>query len=389
MPSPVFIGLSDAGVPLNGGKLYTYTAGTVTPLATWTDSALTVANANPVVLSSAGRATVYLSPVSYKFVLKTSADVTVWTQDEIQAVPVTNVDLDIQGTAGEALVAGDVVYLSAGDGGRTAGRFYLADADNNYSSTTANAIGMIPADIASGESGSIRLVGRVTGLSSLTAGTVYYVSATAGDLTSSAPANARAVAVADSTTSVVMSQWIPISDASATLPGKVSTGTQTFAGVKTFSSAIVFGALPTGIGSSLLGRVATAVTVNNSTTLVNATGMAFAIGANETWVFNAALHGICAAAADWKIAVTAPTSPTGIRYGVVGHGGASGTGSTATAGTGVEQDASGNEETVLLSGIIRNGANSGSIQVQFAQLTANVSDCIVRADSYIVGQRLA
>jgi len=85
-PSPKFLGLSDAGVPLSGGLLYTYAAGTSTPAATYSDADLTVPNANPVVLDSAGRATVYLAATSYKFVLKTSAAVTVYTQDNIAAV---------------------------------------------------------------------------------------------------------------------------------------------------------------------------------------------------------------------------------------------------------------------------------------------------------------
>lgn len=84
-PAGKFLGLSDTGVPLNGGLLYTYAAGTSTPATTYNDVDLAPAhaNANPVVLDSAGRATVYLDATSYKFVLKTAAGVTVWSQDNI------------------------------------------------------------------------------------------------------------------------------------------------------------------------------------------------------------------------------------------------------------------------------------------------------------------
>lgn len=85
-PSPKFVGLSDAGVPLAGGLLYTYAAGTSTPATTYSDADLTVPNANPVVLDAAGRATVYLAATSYKFILKTAAGVTVYSQDNIAAV---------------------------------------------------------------------------------------------------------------------------------------------------------------------------------------------------------------------------------------------------------------------------------------------------------------
>lgn len=71
------------GNPCNACKLYTYAAGTLTPLSTYSDSALSTPNANPVVADASGRMTVYLSATSYKFILKTSADVTLWTQDNV------------------------------------------------------------------------------------------------------------------------------------------------------------------------------------------------------------------------------------------------------------------------------------------------------------------
>lgn len=74
----------DNGNPLNGGKVYTYLAGTLTPQATYTDQGGLTANANPVVLDSSGRASIWLdNSVSYKFVVKTSADVTIRTVDNV------------------------------------------------------------------------------------------------------------------------------------------------------------------------------------------------------------------------------------------------------------------------------------------------------------------
>lgn len=77
---------SDAGVPLTGGKLYTYAAGTTTPQATYTSSTGLTANSNPIILNAAGRlaSEVWLtSNLNYKFVLKTSTDVTIGTYDNI------------------------------------------------------------------------------------------------------------------------------------------------------------------------------------------------------------------------------------------------------------------------------------------------------------------
>ena len=58
MPVPQIQFLDNNGDPLSGGKLYTYVAGSTTNLATYSDSALSSANANPVVLDAGGRATV-------------------------------------------------------------------------------------------------------------------------------------------------------------------------------------------------------------------------------------------------------------------------------------------------------------------------------------------
>ena len=71
------------GEPLVGGKLYTYAAGTSSPLATYTDSTGNTANANPVILDSRGEANVWLGPSRYKWALYTSTDTLIWTVDGI------------------------------------------------------------------------------------------------------------------------------------------------------------------------------------------------------------------------------------------------------------------------------------------------------------------
>lgn len=94
--------VDSSGNPLSGGLLYTYTAGSSTPENTYTTSAGSVANANPIVLDSNGYpasggsvVSIWLtSGVSYKFVLKTSASVTVWTRDNITGINDTSVSID-------------------------------------------------------------------------------------------------------------------------------------------------------------------------------------------------------------------------------------------------------------------------------------------------------
>lgn len=79
----------NSGAVLTGGLLYTYTAGTTTPLTTYQDSAGATPNANPIVLDSAGRvsAEVWLTTSSvYKMVLKTSTGTTLWTMDNLRGI---------------------------------------------------------------------------------------------------------------------------------------------------------------------------------------------------------------------------------------------------------------------------------------------------------------
>jgi hypothetical protein len=71
------------GNPLSGGLLYSYTAGTSTPLATYNDASGTTYNTNPVILDSRGEANIWLGAASYKFKLATAANVEIWTVDNI------------------------------------------------------------------------------------------------------------------------------------------------------------------------------------------------------------------------------------------------------------------------------------------------------------------
>lgn len=207
MPTPYQVVLDANGATVPGAKITTSQAGTSTLAATYTDVTLATPNANPIIADASGRYVAYLSPgASYKFAITTSADVAIRTQDNIGAVPSGNVDVDVSAVAGVAIAAGEAVYLSDGSGGLTAGRWYLADGDMTYASSLAQLVGFAPNAIASGATGTVRIDGRVTGLSGLTAGSIYYASGTAGALTATPPAYPRILGVADTTTSLVMSR---------------------------------------------------------------------------------------------------------------------------------------------------------------------------------------
>jgi hypothetical protein len=87
---------TDSGVPLAGGLLYTYLAGSTTPTTTWADNSGVTANANPIVLDAGGRvaAEIWLTPgTDYKFVLKTSTGVQIWSKDNIPGLSTDSADL--------------------------------------------------------------------------------------------------------------------------------------------------------------------------------------------------------------------------------------------------------------------------------------------------------
>lgn len=77
------------GNPLSGGKLFAYSAGTTTPKATYTTEEATVENAHPIVLDSAGRATVFIEG-SYRFDLFDSNDVLIKSTDDVTSFTALN-----------------------------------------------------------------------------------------------------------------------------------------------------------------------------------------------------------------------------------------------------------------------------------------------------------
>lgn len=85
------------GVPLAGGKLYTYAAGTTTPAATYTSSSGATPHANPIILDSAGRVPggeVWISnTASYKFVLETALSVLIGTYDDLSVANAGDIGL--------------------------------------------------------------------------------------------------------------------------------------------------------------------------------------------------------------------------------------------------------------------------------------------------------
>ncbi len=131
MPSVPGQYFDDNGDPCAACSLYSYAAGTSTPLGTYSNNTLSTPNANPIVLDAAGRATIFLDPtLSYKFILKSSTGATIWTRDNIGAYASTTVDAAVcecrlTATSADPVPAADktaatAVYLTPYQGYRIA-----------------------------------------------------------------------------------------------------------------------------------------------------------------------------------------------------------------------------------------------------------------------------
>ena len=127
--SPYGVGqqfFDDNGVPLAGGLIYTYQAGSSTPLVTYTTSSGNIANANPIVLDASGRTPQQiwlLTGYSYKFILQNADGVLIQTLDNIYPI------LQNAPTSAPAIPSGGIIIWSGSTGSVPAG-WLLCDGTN-------------------------------------------------------------------------------------------------------------------------------------------------------------------------------------------------------------------------------------------------------------------
>ncbi|HMF95106.1 MAG TPA: hypothetical protein VKE96_12460 [Vicinamibacterales bacterium] len=237
-PDPDLHVVDSNGLPVAGGLVWTYIAGTLTPVATYTDVALSIPNSNPIVAGSDGRFVAFLAPGnSYKFVYESAATppthgAVLATRDNIGAIPISSPSTDVSGTAGELLTQGQCVYLSSGLGGKVSGQWYLADADFDYASSTASLVGIVVNTALAGTQCLVRLGGQIAipGLT-LTPGAAYYVSQTAGAITATVPP------VAPPAYTRYLGQALDVSTLAVTVPINTATSNDTFTGDLTITKS--------------------------------------------------------------------------------------------------------------------------------------------------------
>jgi len=114
------------GLPLNGGLIYTYQAGSTTPQATYSDNAGAYANTNPIVLGTDGRpqTEIWLTyGYNYKFVLQDSSYNTIQTYDNLYGI------IGVAPTTSASVPSGLIAIWSGATGSIPSG-WYLCNGQN-------------------------------------------------------------------------------------------------------------------------------------------------------------------------------------------------------------------------------------------------------------------
>ena len=116
---------TNTGIPLNGGYIYTYQAGSSTPLATYTTAAGTIANTNPIQLGTDGRPPqeIWLTEgYSYKFILTDSSAVQIATYDNLYGILGTSASVNPIPSGGIIMWSGSIGAIPLG--------YYLCNGSN-------------------------------------------------------------------------------------------------------------------------------------------------------------------------------------------------------------------------------------------------------------------
>jgi len=338
----------DNGSPLVGGKLYSYEAGTTTLLATYTTSAGTVANTNPIILNAGGRTPNEIwqaTGILLKFVLYNSDNELIGTYDgipsindpfginsQLSSVAGTNsitatatptltayatgaiysfiaantnsgaATLSIDGLTATSITKNGSVALSAGD--IQSGKMMLVEYDgttfqliNNIvygGSITNGTIVSLTAPLAASNGG--------TGLASPTANSVLLANGAAAFQTV-APGSAGNALVSDGTT------WVA--------QGIASSPTTTRSKLKvqvTSDTAIAVTADQLVLAATTGALTLSTVSVTISTATSGANGLDTGSIANSTWYSVWVIYNGTTTAGLLSTSATAPTLPSGYTY---------------------------------------------------------------------------
>ena len=148
---------TSTGIPLNGGLIYTYQAGSSTPLTTYTDVNGVFPNTNPIVLGADGRPQqeIWLtSGYNYKFVLTDSSNNQIQTYDNLYGVIGSAPSINPIPSGGIILWSGSIGSIPSG--------YYLCNGQNGTPNLTDSFIVGSGHNYAVGDNGGFASSGVVT-----------------------------------------------------------------------------------------------------------------------------------------------------------------------------------------------------------------------------------
>ena len=141
----------------------------------------------------------------------------------------------------------------------------------------------------------------------------------------------------------------------------------------------------TGIGHTLIRRAADK-SITSSTTLENDTSLVLALGANESWEFEAFLLTTSASQTpDIKLTFTVPSGSTITWIGQqIGDGSAVSYLPITASGTTIAPTIAANLITVVrVRGVVTVGSTAGNLQLQWAQNQSNNNATVMKAGSFL------
>jgi predicted outer membrane repeat protein len=142
------------GAVLNGGLIYTYQAGSSTPLATYTTNSGNIANTNPIVLGTNG-----ISPqeiwlqtgYSYKFIIQDSLGNTIQTLDNIYPI--------LQSASASVTIPSGLISIWSGSTGSIPSGWVICDGSNGTPDLRSNFVIGAGSTYSVGATGTIFSVG--------------------------------------------------------------------------------------------------------------------------------------------------------------------------------------------------------------------------------------
>jgi hypothetical protein len=404
LPLPKFqIDKSD-GSPASGWKIYTYEPGTTTAKATYTTSAGTVANANPVVLDARGEADIWWDGL-YKVVVKDENDVTIYTVDNhgTGLTPVSSTQLSLvpnysfEEATDDATTPDNWTITLYTDGTQTldtsAGNQIHGAKSLKFTSTGSGGgyatSAIFPVQEAVAVIVNIAIKSSTAGVRNVIE-VIWYDRAEVLVSTTSIYDNSTTNPTAWTDQSISATPPSNARFAKIRITGCHSsdstTGSTWFDNVRVVNQNV-------GIGQIVVTRKTADESVTSSATLQDDDELTFAIAASEVWQFEAELlvtgtfanHG-------WAYQVNAPAGAGG-RIGqtfLIGSN-VNGTNAGPSAGQSIAAASfvAAGGGVVRIAGTVVNSTTAGNVTIQWAQGTSSGSALSVLAGSYLKRMRVA